>query len=245
MLIDQENCTACESCIPYCPVGAIQVEEDMVFINQDECVECGVCHRLSVCDFEAIVRPELEWPRVIRAHYSDPTASHPDTILMGRGTAEMKTNDVTGRFHYGEAGFGVELGRPNTGTRMRDVEKVAVALAGLGVEWEARGNPTYYLMSDPSTGKLKEEVLQEKVLSAILEFKVPAERLTELLETLKRVALTIDTVFSVSMITKVEEDGSLPNVQQAKSLNYRVGINPKVNLGLGRPLFNFSERGEK
>ncbi len=234
MLIEQEICTACEDCIPYCPVGAIQIEEGMVYINQDECVECGVCFRLAVCDFGAITKPELDWPRIIRSHYSDPTASHPETILMGRGTSEMKTNDVTNRFQHGEAGFGVELGRPNTGTSMQDVEKVAMALARVGVQWETKGNPTYYMMENPDSGKLKEEVLKEKVLSAILEFKVPSQRLEDILKTLEKVSGNIDTVFSVSMITRVEKDGSLHNVEIVKSLNYEVGINPKVNLGLGK-----------
>ena len=244
MLIEQDRCTACANCLPYCPVGAIKAGGDMVAINQEECVECGVCFRIGVCDLHAIKKPELTWPRIIRAHYSDPTAGHPETILMGRGTSEMKTNDVTGRFRCGEAGFGVELGRPNTGTSMRDVEKVAQALAALGVQWETRGNPTCYLMADPATGKLKEEVLNEKVLSAILEFKVPAERLAEVLAALEQVAGAVDTVFSVSMITKVEKDGALPNVAEAQKLGYTVGINPKVNLGLGRPLFDFGARGE-
>ncbi len=234
MFINQENCTECENCVPYCPVGAIKVDNNRVYINQIECVECGVCFRMAVCDFEAIQNPELEWPRIIRSHYSDARASHPETILMGRGTSEMKTNDVTNRFKYGEAGFGVELGRPNMGTGMRDVEKVAMALARVGVEWEAKGNPTYYLMTDPDNGKLKEEVLNERVLSAILEFKVPSHRINDVLEALEKVSSSIDTVFSVSMITRVEKDGSLPNVEIVKKLNYKVGINPKVNLGLGK-----------
>lgn len=245
MIINQEKCTACESCMPYCPVQAITKDREQVLVNQDECVECGVCHRLSVCPVEAIEELELEWPRVIRAHYSNPVASHPDTMLMGRGTAEMKTNDVTGRYRPGEVGFGVELGRPNTGTGMRDVEKVAMAIAALGVEWETRGNPTYALMSDAGKGTINQEVINEKVLSAILEFKTPLERFKEVMDTLERVSREIDTVFCISMITKVEAHGSIPNKDKAEEYGYRVGINPKVNVGLGRPLHKFKGEGKQ
>lgn len=243
MIIDQEKCTACENCVPYCPVAAIEVKGDTVEINQDECVECGVCHRMAVCEFEAIEEPELTWPRVIRSHYSNPIATHPDTALMGRGTAEMKTNDVTNRYLSGEVGFGIELGRPNTGTSMRDVEKVAKAVAPLDVEWEKKGNPTYSLMSDPSKGTIKEDVINEKVLSAILEFKVPSERIKEIMTVLEKVSKEIDTVFSISMITRVEPDGSIPNKEAAEKLGYKVAINPKVNVGLGKNLLDYQEGG--
>lgn len=72
MIINHNNCTACESCLPYCPVQAIEADREKVEINQDECVECGVCYRLSVCPVNAIEEPQLDWPRVIRAHYSNP-----------------------------------------------------------------------------------------------------------------------------------------------------------------------------
>jgi Fe-S-cluster-containing hydrogenase component 2 len=49
MIIDQEICIDCESCIPYCPVEAITLSDDRVDIDQDLCVECGVCLRSAVC----------------------------------------------------------------------------------------------------------------------------------------------------------------------------------------------------
>ncbi|MBS4022454.1 MAG: 4Fe-4S binding protein [Dethiobacter sp.] len=243
MIINQEKCTSCETCVPYCPLGAIEVKGDMVDINQEECVECGVCYRLDLCPSEAIEPPELKWPRVLRSHYSDPSARHPDTQIMGRGTMEMKTNDVSGRFCQGEVGFGVEVGRPNTGTRLRDVEKVGMAIAKVGVQWETEGNPTYYLMTDPASGKMRDDVLEEKVLSAIHEFKTPLKKLKDVLEAIEKVSKEVDTVLSVCIITKLEEDGSIPNAEKARELGYNVAINPKVNVGLGRPLFDFEKGG--
>ena len=47
----------------------------------------------------------------------------------------MKTNGVTGRFRSGQVGIGIELGRPGTGARFRDVEKVTHPMAQLGSVW--------------------------------------------------------------------------------------------------------------
>ena len=35
MKIDPETCTGCESCIPYCPVQAIQIKEGIAIIDDD------------------------------------------------------------------------------------------------------------------------------------------------------------------------------------------------------------------
>ena len=113
MKVDQEKCIECELCIPYCPVGAIgsiEQENELVYqINQEECVECGVCLKADVCAPEALYMPELEWPRSVRAAFSNPLIKHPATKLEGRGTEEMKTNDVTGRFARGIVGLAVEI----------------------------------------------------------------------------------------------------------------------------------------
>jgi NAD-dependent dihydropyrimidine dehydrogenase PreA subunit len=42
VVVDEENCTACEMCIEVCPVEAITVN-DVAVINEDECTECGAC----------------------------------------------------------------------------------------------------------------------------------------------------------------------------------------------------------
>jgi hypothetical protein len=84
---------------------------------------------------------------------------------MGRGTAEMKTNDVTGRFLEGEVGFGIEMGRPGVSTSFKDVEKVTTVLAGK-VVFESK-NPVTSLI-DVDTGRFKDQrVLEERALSEI------------------------------------------------------------------------------
>src|SRR4030042_6289022 len=98
----------------------------------------------------------------------------------------MKTNEVTGRYRRGMSGVAFELGRPGVGARFYDVEKVAKALAKLKVEFE-ENNPLTKLMVDRKKGLINPEVLGEKVLSAIVEFLTPVEKLPQVLEVLDRV----------------------------------------------------------
>ena len=237
MQIDQSKCIACLECIDYCPMEAI-IEDSAkgeVCIDQDECVECSCCLRGNICPTEAIWQPELSWDRELRAQFSELGHSHPSTGGMGRGTQEMKTNDITGRYPRGRVGIAAELGRPCIGARFRDLEKLTMALAPLGVEFE-KGNPVYALFADPSTGKLKEKVLNEKVLSAIIEISTTPEKVPVVLNALKEAAPLVDTVFSVGMCCLLENDGSSPAEDNARAAGFEARPNGKNNIGLGRPL---------
>lgn len=39
MRIDGDICIACEACVPYCPMGAIRMD-NAATVDQDECVDC-------------------------------------------------------------------------------------------------------------------------------------------------------------------------------------------------------------
>ena len=236
MRIDSDECTGCGQCIPYCPVGAITLVEDVSEIDFNECTECGNCLRLADCPVDAIFQQELEWPRTIRSIFSDPLTIVEESGISGRGTEEMKTNEVTGRFKAGFVGVALEFGRPVLGARFYDIEKVAQAVSTLGIEHE-KENPTTSLMSDPSTGKFKEDILQEKVLSAILEFKLELEKLPELFEILKQASKEIDTVFSLDVATRVNPDGTIPTAAFIETAGLWVAPNGKTNVGLGRPRY--------
>lgn len=153
-----------------------------------------------------------------------------------RGTSEMKTNDRTGRFKAGEVGIACELGRPGVGFCFRDLEKVSVALAKMGVEFEPE-NPASVLL-DLKTGKIKDtckEIRDERALSAIIECKAPMERTPEIYAKLQEVAKELDTVFSLDLINKCR-DGRPPLKKILDDSNIYVRFNGKTNIGLGRPL---------
>ncbi len=239
MKIDKEKCIGCEACLPYCPVRAIKMigEENgpVAQVGQDECVECSVCLKSCVCPTDAIFMPELEWPRLIRASFSNPLSTHRSVNEEGRGTEEMKTNDVTGRFWRGVTGVMVEMGRPGIGATFRELQMVSMALGQLGVEFEV-GNPVTALMKDKETGEINEEVLNEKVLSAIIEFRIGNDRLSKALKALKDISTRINTVFSLSVASRVNEDGSIPALSIAREAGFSLTPNTKTNVGLGRPL---------
>lgn len=236
MKIDPELCIGCGQCPPYCPVGAIFLEEDTAEIDLNECAECGNCLRSANCPVDAIFQQELEWPRTVRSILSDPLTIAVESGISGRGTEEMKTNEVTGRFRLGEVGIAIEVGRPITGARLYDVEKIAQAVAKLDVKFE-KINPTTSLMSDPKTGKFKDDVLNEKVLSAILEFAVKPEQLPQLFEILKKVSEQIESVFSLDVATRLAPDGSVPTDPFIKASGLWLAPNGKTNVGLGRPRY--------
>jgi NAD-dependent dihydropyrimidine dehydrogenase PreA subunit len=235
MRIDPEKCIACGQCEVYCPVGAITIGDEHAEIDFDECTECYNCLRMADCPTEAIYLQKLEWPRTVRSVLSDVLTIAPESGISGRGTEEMKTNEVTGRFKHGWAGVGIEVGRPTLGARFYDVEKIAMAMAKLGVEFE-RSNPTTSLMSDVKTGKFKDDVLQEKVLSAIIEFSVPLEKLPQVFVGLKEVSQRIETVFSLCIASRVAPNGEVPTHAVMGKNDIWFAPNGKTNVGLGRPL---------
>src|ERR1044072_6126280 len=114
------------------------------------------------------------------------------------GVFHLLSRHVQGAFESahgarGEAGFVVEFGRPSVGARFGDIQRVTTALAQLGVEFE-KNNPVAALMSDRSHGLIREDILKEQILSAIVEIKAPIERVPAVLQKIKDLAGDVDTV---------------------------------------------------
>lgn len=236
MFINEEKCLKCGQCIPYCPMGCISRQDGKVCIDLDECVECEVCRNSKVCPVGALEMQKLEFPRILRNQFSNPLIAHPDTGVPGRGTEEMKTNDVTGRFKRGRAGVAIELGRPGTGTRLSDVQTIAMAVAPYATHGFEPHNPVTVLMTDKSTGKLRDDVLNEKTLSAIVELEINQTDIAQVLETVREASKKINTVCSVDLACRLEPDESCPAAILAENAGFKLSLNGKTNVGLGRPL---------
>jgi hypothetical protein len=219
--------------------GRIYIE-----IDQEACTDCGMCLRADICPVNALYQEVADWPREIRGILSNPLIEFKGSQVPGRGTEEMKTNDVKGSYLPGEVGVGVELGRPGVGAYFRDVEIVAMALMGAGIGYKlADENPVTHFMSDKTTGKLRDDVLGEKATSAIIEGKCKLEKLPEALKALQEAAEKVDSVFTVEVITKVTPEGEVPIKPVLDELGVWYSINSKNNLGMGEPAFDFYGKG--
>ena len=232
MIIKEDRCIGCGQCVIVCPVQAIKLIDDKALIDRDLCVECSTCYRSANCPSSAIRKERLKMPRLVRNPFSDVITTHKLTGVPGRGTEEMKTNDVTGRIGIGEIGFSIEIGRPGIGARLGVAEKFTIPLAKIGVEFE-KASPLTALLADDK-GHLREDLKNEMVLSAIIEFKVPIEKTTEVLDLIKKLDKEIDTVFSVGVISRVMESGDIPVMNLLAERDFSVRPNAKINVGLGR-----------
>ncbi len=245
-------------------MGAIYVDQSLnrAVVDQDECVECYTCFngmskehlnpkvvrtlralfkmmRLrfdpepDVCPTSALEPQELVWPRRVRRAFSDPRVPHESTGVQGRGTEEVKTNDISGRVQAGEVGFTIEFGRPGVGVRFHEIQRMTQALAKAGIGFEAR-NPVTSLLSDPATGTIREDILNEKIMSAIVEVKVPISRMEEIIELVRRVEKQVDTVIALGVGARCDDEGEDRKIIAELR---RLGYEPeraKTNLGLGR-----------
>jgi hypothetical protein len=187
----------------------------------------------DVCPTGAFVMEELEWPRIARRVFSDPVVEHKSTGITGRGTEEVKTNDVAHRVGIGEVGYVIEFGRPGTGVRFHEIQAMTTALAQLGVIFEPK-NPITHLMLDTGTGQLKQDLLNEKILSAIVEIKTSLSDVQRVLDTVMEVSRHIDTVVAVGVSTRCDEKGEDPLLAPLlHDLGYTFE-RAKTNMGLGR-----------
>lgn len=263
MEVDPKKCVACANCVPICPMGAIYIDPaaNRATVNLDECVECFTCHRgmskehlhpaltrtirrlakllrfrfdpePDVCPTDALTPQELAWPRIVRRAFSDPLVPHESTGIHGRGTEEVKTNDLTDRVREGEAGFTIEFGRPGVGVRFRDVEQMTMALAKLPVTFEEK-NPVSSLMPDRATGRLQPELLDEKVMSAIVELKTRLEHVPAVLREVERILPRLETIVCIGVSTRCDARGDEPLAALLEAEGYPA-FRGKTNLGLGR-----------
>ncbi|MFX0188342.1 MAG: DUF362 domain-containing protein [Candidatus Hodarchaeota archaeon] len=232
MKIREDKCTGCGQCVTVCTVQAINILNNKAIIDNELCVECDICYRYAECPVKAIKPTRLKWPRIIRSPFSNVIATHKLTGIPGRGTEEMKTNDVTNRFGIDEFGVSIELGRPGVGTWLKNIELFTTKLVQIGVEYE-KMSPVTAILADDNVN-IKDDIKNERVLSAIIEFKLPKNKIYQVLQVIKEVEKEIDTVFTVGIVSRVMKDGSIPVIDILENQGFKVNPNAKINIGLGK-----------
>jgi hypothetical protein len=119
------------------------------------------------------------------------------------------------------------------GVRFHEIQKMTWALARAGVAFEKK-NPVTSLMSDVASGTIRQDILDEKILSAIVEIKVTVDRTEEIIRLVKQVEQEIETVVALGVGARCDENGEEHVVGPIlERLGYKLE-RAKTNVGLGR-----------
>lgn len=52
--IDTDECIACSSCVDSCPMGVLELEDEVaVVVDEESCIACGTC--VDVCPTGAVL----------------------------------------------------------------------------------------------------------------------------------------------------------------------------------------------
>jgi len=66
--VRKENCTVCLECIEICPVNAVELHEELVWIKKKGCIQCMCCH--EVCRYNAIKLKKTFIGRIVRVIFT-------------------------------------------------------------------------------------------------------------------------------------------------------------------------------
>jgi hypothetical protein len=97
-------------------------------------------------------------------------------------------------------------------------------------------------MTDPSRGLIRPEILNEKILSAIVEIKTPLEQVASVLSRVKELSREVETVISIGVSTRCGDAGQEPLREILEREGYPT-YRGKTNLGLGR-ITSMAKQGE-
>ena len=102
-----------------------------------------------------------------------------------------------------------------------------------GVHFEKK-NPITSLMTDVSTGTLREDIMDEKVMSAIVEIKVPVERTEEIIRLVWEIEKQVDTVVTLGVGARCDENGEENVVAPIlERLGYKLSARKRISASAG------------
>jgi hypothetical protein len=88
-------------------------------------------------------------------------------------------------------------------------------------------------MFNVKTGELREDVLNEKVMSCILEFKTDIAKMPDILNTIEDEIRQLDTVVALGVSVRCDSNGDDAVRDQLTSMGYDAW-RAKINIGLGK-----------
>ena len=94
-------------------------------------------------------------------------------------------------------------------------------------------NPLTALIADVKTGELRADVLNEKVMSCILEFKTDIAKMPDILNAIEDEVRQLDTVVALGVAVRCDSNGDDAVRDQLTSMGYNAW-RAKINIGLGR-----------
>lgn len=66
LMVSNDKCTNCGKCINHCSVGAIRIENGMVFTDFQKCIHCGKCTDYCISNAREIVGEELNLSEILK-----------------------------------------------------------------------------------------------------------------------------------------------------------------------------------
>ena len=164
---------------------------------------------------------------------------HPPRFSSPHGTPlpgalpppDPKLNEVHGRISKDSTAVVVEVGRPGVSTTLADVEKVCMALAAAGFTFDP-GSGVTGLMVDVAAGKLQPDILNERVMHAMIHYTCPNDHLPAGLRALREVAGRVNTVFSIGFSSLLDAEGIGPAVAICEEAGFVVKPHGKTSVGM-------------
>lgn len=224
-----DNCSGCGSCLPFCPQAAISLtDEGLAFVNRGLCVECGVCNDTEhICPLASFEEDQDEIA-LVKQYFGRLVSNIPGEKGVGRGGGlDVKNNDVTGTLPDDKVVIRLEFNRPGGGIKFKYVEELRDHLKILG--WDIGISRRHQKLLDRGIDSL---ALEQRILSAYLEFIIEPERLPDLINEGLKFIKGKDIWISINAACTIKVAEQLQVVLEKTQLETETVA--KFNLGLGR-----------